>query len=109
MTNTQSDEPKQEAPMRMFIVITGNLGTKVYSRDNLVEKWELARKKGDKYFKTEMCIFLTEIVSGVVDIAKVERCQDIYQKQFKSFDLTKSDGKLLVPTGVGISDIGGKG
>jgi len=105
--NDAQSEPKQEAPMRCFIVITSHHASKAFTRSNLTEKWEQARKKGDTYIKLEMATFLVESIQGVVDIAKVERCQKLYQEQFKQFDLTVPDGRIIAPIGSGISDIGG--
>ena len=107
MIDAKDETPKQEAPMRCFIVITSHHASKVFSRSNLTEKWEQARKKGETYIRTEMAIFLVESIQGVVDIAKVERCQEIYQRQFKKMSLTVPDGELILPIGTGISDIGG--
>jgi len=102
------DNKPKTSPMRKYVVVFDGVGNpiKVYTKDNLNELWEVARKGKKEYIKTGGHILLTNAIVAIFDDFQKEIAEDAYSKQFKEFD-TDEEGKVIIPVGLKLAGIGG--
>jgi len=98
-------------PMMLYVIWLSGVAypSKLYTRLNLLELWKKAIEAGQEFIAIEVGIIRVADIIAIVDDAKRETAQDIFQSQYKSFDLTVPDGELVVPISTRISKLGGKG